>query len=100
MKRRSTRQLQLGSVMIGGTAPVSVQSMTNTRTDDVAATLKQINELAAVGCDIIRCAVPDMAAAEALREIVRQSPIPVIADIHFDYNWPWLLLKQASTACV
>ena len=83
MKRRITRQLQLGSVFIGGDAPVSVQSMTNTRTDDAAATLKQIKELAAVGCDVIRCAVPDMPAAQALREIVAQSPIPVIADIHF-----------------
>ena len=70
MKRRITRQLQLGSVFIGGDAPVSVQSMTNTRTDDAAATLKQIKELAAVGCDVIRCAVPDMPAAQALREIV------------------------------
>ena len=86
MKRRITRQLQLGSVFIGGDAPVSVQSMTNTRTDDAAATLKQIKELAAVGCDVIRCAVPDMPAAQALREIVAQSPIPVIADIHFDYR--------------
>ena len=86
MKRRITRQLQLGSVFIGGDAPVSVQSMTNTRTDDAAATLKQIKELAAVGCDVIRCAVPDMPAAQALREIVAQSQIPVIADIHFDYK--------------
>lgn len=86
MKRRITRQIQLGSVFIGGDAPVSVQSMTNTRTDDAAATLKQIKELAAVGCDVIRCAVPDMPAAQALREIVAQSPIPVIADIHFDYK--------------
>ena len=86
MKRRITRQLQLGSVFIGGDAPASVQSMTNTRTDDAAATLKQIKELAAVGCDVIRCAVPDMPAAQALREIVAQSPIPVIADIHFDYK--------------
>ena len=65
MKRRITRQLQLGSVFIGGDVPVSVQSMTNTRTDDAAATLKQIKELAAVGCDVIRCAVPDMPAAQA-----------------------------------
>ena len=86
MKRRITRQIQLGSVFIGGDAPVSVQSMTNTRTDDAAATLKQIKELAAVGCDVIRCAVPDMPAAQALREIVAQSQIPVIADIHFDYK--------------
>ena len=86
MERRKTRQIQLGSVKIGGGAPVAVQSMTNTRTDDAAATLAQINELAAAGCDIVRCAVPDMAAAEALKEICKNSPIPVIADIHFDYK--------------
>ena len=86
MERRKTRQIQLGNVKIGGGAPVAVQSMTNTRTDDAAATLAQINELAAAGCDIVRCAVPDMAAAEALKDICKNSPIPVIADIHFDYK--------------
>ena len=86
MERRKTRQIQLGNVKIGGGTPVAVQSMTNTRTDDAAATLAQINELAAAGCDIVRCAVPDMAAAEALKEICKNSPIPVIADIHFDYK--------------
>ena len=85
MERRKTRQIQLGNVKIGDGAPVAVQSMTNTRTDDAAATLAQIN-LAAAGCDIVRCAVPDMAAAEALKEICKNSPIPVIADIHFDYK--------------
>jgi len=86
MERRKTRQLTLGNLKIGGGAPISVQSMTNTRTDDVPATLAQINRLAAAGCDIIRCAVPDMAAAAALKEIVAKSPLPVIADIHFDYK--------------
>lgn len=86
MERRMTRQLHLGSILIGGDAPVSVQSMTNTHTDDLIATIKQIKELAAAGCDIVRCAVPDMSAAAALREIVKQSTIPVIADIHFDYK--------------
>lgn len=86
MERRKTRQIQVGKVKIGGDAPISVQSMTNTRTDDVAATLRQIGELAAAGCEIIRCAVPDMAAAEGLKRIVSESPIPVIADIHFDYK--------------
>ena len=81
MERRKTRQIQLGNVKIGGGAPVVVQSMTNTKTDDAAATLAQINELAAAGCDIVRCAVPDMAAAEALKEICKNSPIPVIADM-------------------
>ena len=86
MERRKTRQIQLGNVKIGGGAPVVVQSMTNTHTDDAAATLAQINRLAEAGCDIVRCAVPDMAAAEGLKEIVKKSPIPVIADIHFDYK--------------
>lgn len=86
MERRKTRQIQVGKVKIGGDAPISVQSMTNTRTDDAAATLHQIGELAAAGCEIIRCAVPDMAAAEGLKRIVSESPIPVIADIHFDYK--------------
>ena len=86
MERRKTRQIQVGKVKIGGDAPISVQSMTNTRTDDAAATLRQIGELAAAGCEIIRCAAPDMAAAEGLKRIVSESPIPVIADIHFDYK--------------
>ena len=86
MKRRLTRQIYVGSVAIGGDAPVAVQSMTNTKTQDVQATLEQINTLAEAGCDIIRSAVPDMAAAIALRDIVKGSPIPVIADIHFDYR--------------
>lgn len=86
MERRKTRQIQVGKVKIGGDAPISVQSMTNTRTDDAAAILRQIGELAAAGCEIIRCAVPDMAAAEGLKRIVSESPIPVIADIHFDYK--------------
>lgn len=86
MERRKTRQIQVGKVKIGGDALISVQSMTNTRTDDAAATLHQIGELAAAGCEIIRCAVPDMAAAEGLKRIVSESPIPVIADIHFDYK--------------
>lgn len=86
MERRKTRQIQVGKVKIGGDAPITVQSMTNTRTDDAAATLRQIGELAAAGCEIIRCAVPDMASAEGLKRIVSESPIPVIADIHFDYK--------------
>ena len=86
MKRRATRQIHVGPVAIGGDAPVAVQSMTNTKTQDAQATLAQINTLAEAGCDIIRCAVPDMEAALALKEIVQGSPIPVIADIHFDYR--------------
>ena len=86
MKRRLTRQIKIGPVLIGGDAPIAVQSMTNTKTQNVQATLEQIRKLADAGCDIIRCAVPDMDAALALKDIVGGSPIPVIADIHFDYR--------------
>ena len=86
MELRLTRQLEVGKVKVGGGAPIAVQSMTNTKTSDPVATLEQINRLAEAGCDIVRCAVPDMAAAEGLKTIVKESPIPVIADIHFDYK--------------
>ena len=84
--RRASRQIHIGPVAVGGGAPVSVQSMTNTRTADVPATVEQIRSLARAGCEIARVAVPDPAAAKALREIVRESPLPVIADIHFDHR--------------
>ena len=83
---KPTRQISVGGVPIGGSAPITVQSMTNTRTDDVPATLEQIRRLADAGCDIVRCAVPDMAAARAIAEIKAASPLPVVADIHFDYQ--------------
>jgi len=86
MKRRASNRVHVGRIAIGGGAPVSVQSMTNTRTSDADATLAQIRELAALGCDIIRCAVPDQESAAAMRRIVAESPIPVIADIHFDWR--------------
>lgn len=86
MERRKTSQIHIGRVGIGSDHPISVQSMTNTRTDNAEATLLQIKDLAAAGCEIIRCAVPDMAAAEGLKRIIRESPIPVIADIHFDHK--------------
>mgnify|MGYP002510220202 FL=1 len=81
-----TRQINVGGVPIGGDAPVTIQSMTNTPTQDVAATLKQIRELAAAGCEIVRVAVPDMEAAWAVGKIKESSPIPVVVDIHFDYK--------------
>ena len=81
-----TKQILVGGIPIGGGAPVSIQSMTNTRTDDVEATLHQIRTLAAAGCEIIRVAVPDMAAARAVGKIKEGSPIPVVVDIHFDYK--------------
>ena len=76
----------VGGVPVGGGAPVTIQSMTNTRTDDVAATLEQVRRLAAAGCEIIRVAVPDQAAARAVGKIKEESPIPVVVDIHFDYK--------------
>jgi len=85
-KRRKTRQIHVGNVPVGSDAPVSVQSMTNTRTRDVTATVRQINRLAAAGCEIIRVAVPEMADALAIRQIKAQVTIPVIADIHFDFR--------------
>ena len=84
MYRRKSRQLKLGNMFIGGDAPISVQSMTNTKTENVEATVNQIKELTALGCDIIRCAVPDLRAALALSAIKAQIAIPLIADIHFD----------------
>ena len=86
MERRSSRQINIGGVKIGGGAPVVVQSMTSTPTQDVAATVKQIDRLRNAGCELVRLAVPDMKAASALREIRSQAGIPIIADIHFDYR--------------
>lgn len=86
MKRKITKTIQIGSHVIGGENPVLIQSMTNTRTEDSAATVAQIRQLAAAGCDIIRCSVPTMEAADALTEIKKQVDIPVVADIHFDYR--------------
>ncbi len=82
----STRTVHVGSVAIGGGNPISVQTMTKTDTRDVVATVAQIREIFAAGCDIVRLAVPDSIAADALGQIIPQSPIPVIADIHFDYQ--------------
>src|SRR5512139_2788283 len=83
---KSTRQLRIGTVPVGGGAPVTVQSMTNTDTRDVAATVAQIHQLAEAGCEIVRCAVPDQQATVALAAIRRDCPLPLIADIHFDYQ--------------
>ena len=86
MKRKITKQIDVGGVKIGGGAPIVVQSMTNTDTRDVKATLDQINRLYEAGCEIVRCAVVDEEAARALKEIKKRSPIPVIADIHFNFR--------------
>lgn len=86
MYRDETKVIQIGNKVIGGGNQVLIQSMTNTKTEDVEATVAQIKELEAAGCDIIRCAVPTMEAALALKEIKKQITIPLVADIHFDYR--------------
>ncbi len=86
MYRDNTKTVKIGDRVIGGGNPILIQSMTNTRTEDVAATVAQIKKLEAAGCDIIRCAAPTMEAAQALGEIKRQIRIPLVADIHFDYK--------------
>ncbi len=83
---QSTRVIKIGNRVIGGGNPILIQSMTNTRTEDVKATVAQIHRLEAVGCEIVRCTVPTQKAAEALKEIKKQIQIPLVADIHFDYK--------------
>ncbi|AEB76128.1 4-hydroxy-3-methylbut-2-en-1-yl diphosphate synthase [Clostridium botulinum] len=86
MIRKKTKKIKIGNIYIGGDSPITVQSMNNTDTRDIKATIKQINDLQHAGCDITRCAVLDMDAAEALKEITSVVNIPVVADIHFDYK--------------
>ncbi|MCD6176875.1 MAG: flavodoxin-dependent (E)-4-hydroxy-3-methylbut-2-enyl-diphosphate synthase [Candidatus Cloacimonetes bacterium] len=86
IKRRKTRIIQVGNIAIGGDNPISIQSMTTTKTANVKATVQQIKELAIAGCDIVRVAVPDIISAEAIKQIKQQISIPLIADIHFDYT--------------
>ena len=86
MVRHKTREVHIGDSVIGGDNPILIQSMTNTKTEDVTATVDQINRLKKAGCDIIRCAVPTMEAAKALSQIKKQIDIPLVADIHFDYR--------------
>jgi len=94
IERRKTRRITVGNVPIGGGAPVVVQSMTSTKTRDVEATLRQIRELTEAGCEIVRVAVPHREDLEALGEIVRNSPIPVIADIHFAPSYALLSMEK------
>ena len=94
MKRRTSKQIKIGNVLVGGGAPISVQSMCNTDTRDIKSTVSQIKELTLAGCDIVRLAVPDMTAAKAVAEIKKQVEIPLVADIHFDYR---LALECART---
>ena len=93
IKRSPTRQIHVGKVAVGGDAPVSVQTMTNTRTEDVESTVAQILSAAKAGADIVRVSVPTMEAAEAFREIRKRSPVPLVTDIHFDYR---IALKVAE----
>jgi (E)-4-hydroxy-3-methylbut-2-enyl-diphosphate synthase len=86
IKRKKTRRIMLGDVAVGGGAPISVQSMTNTKTDNVPATVHQIQQLAQAGCEIVRVAVPDQSAADAIPLIKKQIGIPLVADIHFDHR--------------
>ena len=94
IQRRKTRQIQLGKVKVGGDAPVTVQSMTKTDTRDARATVQQIWDLEAAGCEIVRCAVPVREAAEQLREIKKRIRIPLVADIHFNYKLALIAIEQ------
>ena len=93
-----TKRLMVGTVAVGGGAPVSIQSMCNTKTDDVAATVAQIHALEAAGCEIIRVAIPDQAAAEAVDRIKEQISIPLIADIHFNYKYALEVARRGIDA--
>lgn len=86
MLRQKTREVRIGNVVVGGEHPVAIQSMTNTKTEDVNGTIEQILRLEAAGCEIVRCTVPTQEAAKALKEIKKRIHIPLVADIHFDYR--------------
>lgn len=98
IQRKKTRQIAIGNVKIGGGAPISVQSMTNTKTTDTKATVAQIKALEAAGCDIVRLAVPDMAAAENIANIKKHVDVPLVADIHFDYRLALKAIEQGIDA--
>ena len=99
IKRKLTRQIHIGPVAIGGGAPVSVQSMTNTKTTDTAATVAQIQALTEAGCDIVRLAVPDMEAAKNLGNIISAVDVPLVADIHFDYRLALEAMQRGLPRC-
>ena len=98
IKRRPSKPLHIGDVTVGGDAPIVVQSMTSTSTADTAATLRQVQELADLGCEIVRLAVPDKRAATALPELVAHAPVPLVADIHFDYRLALAALRAGIHA--
>ena len=99
IERRVSRQIRVGRVLVGGDAPISVQTMTNTLTTDVAATLEQIQRCAIAGADIVRVSTPDEDSTRALREICAESPVPIVADIHFHYKRA-IEAAQAGAACL
>ena len=99
IERRKSRQIMVGNVPVGGDAPISVQTMTNTDTADVAATVAQVQAAADAGADIVRVSTPDEASTAALAEIVRQSPVPIVADIHFHYKRA-IEAAEAGAACL
>ena len=97
-ERKFTRQISVGGIKIGGNAPISIQSMTNTKTHDATATIEQIQRLKKAGCDIVRVAVPDMAAAKTLGKIISAVDVPIVADIHFDYKLALESIAQGVAA--
>ena len=99
VSRNQTRQVTVGSIKVGGDAPISVQTMTNTLTSDVGATIRQVHECAEAGADIIRISVPDRASSRALREIIAESPVPIVADIHFHYKRA-IEAAEAGASCL
>jgi (E)-4-hydroxy-3-methylbut-2-enyl-diphosphate synthase len=99
IQRRKSRQIRVGSVLVGGDAPISVQTMTNTLTSDVKATVEQVNAAAAAGADIVRVSCPDEDSTKALKEIVRQVTVPIVADIHFHYK-RGIEAAEAGAACL
>ncbi len=94
--RKKTRKIYIGDVPVGGDSPITVQSMTNTKTNDVSSTLKQIMELSEAGADIVRVSVPDQGAADAFKLIKKKSPVPLVADIHFDYTMALEAIKGGA----
>ncbi len=99
IRRRKSRQIMVGDVPVGGDAPITVQTMTNTPTTDVGATVAQVQAAAEAGADIVRVSVPDAASSKALREIVAESPVPIVADIHFHYR-RGIEAAEAGAACL
>ena len=99
IQRRVSKKIHIGNIAVGGDAPITVQSMTNTLTSDIEATLAQINAIADAGGDLVRVSCPDEESTKALREIVKESPIPIIADIHFHYKRA-IEAADAGAACL